>query len=284
MEIVSFKNLVREKFPLLSAGQKKVANYLFENLDNSVFKTAFQIGKEAEVSETTVIRLSYALGFEGFSKMQAKIQKELLRQNHTELVYRDESLGLDVDNDPFTKQIEHGVHILRNLLNHENVQEIWKTVDKLIQADQIIIVGHRISFSAAYWFSYSLSCLRENVNLCTTAGDFFEKFCNLTNKSVVVVFSFPRYANETIRIANCAKEQGIYLISVTDRLLSPVGSISDITLTTEENVETGINSTAPVISLLDLIITGIFEKDKKRIQVHQQKLENLYSSYEVFNE
>jgi DNA-binding MurR/RpiR family transcriptional regulator len=257
---------------------------LFENLDNSVFKTAFQIGKEAEVSETTVIRLSYALGFEGFSKMQAKIQKELLQQNHTELVYRDESHGFDVDNDPFTKQIEHGVHILRNLLNHENVQEIWKTVDKLIQADQIIIAGHRISFSAAYWFSYSLSCLRENVNLCTTAGDFFEKFCNLTDKSVVVVFSFPRYANETIRIANCAKEQGIYLISVTDRLLSPVGSISDITLTTEENVETGINSTASVISLLDLIITGIFEKDKKRIQVHQQKLEALYSNYEVFNE
>jgi len=284
MEVASFKNLVREKFPQLSAGQKKVANYLFENLDNSVFKTAFQIGKEAQVSETTVIRLSYALGFEGFSKMQAKIQKDLLRQNHTDLVYRDESHGLDVDNDPFTKQIEHGVHILRNLLNHENVQEIWKTVDKLIQADQIIIAGHRISFSAAYWFSYSLSCLRENVILCTTAGEFFEKFCNLTKKSVVVVFSFPRYANETIKIANCAKEQGIYLISVTDRLLSPVGSISDITLTTEENVETGINSTASVISLLDLIITGIFEKDKKRIQVHQQKLENLYSRYEVFNE
>jgi len=284
MEIQTFKNLVREKFSQLSAGQKKVANYLFENLDESAFKTAFQIGKEADVSETTVIRLSYALGFEGFSKMQTRIQKELLQQNQSELVHRGETQGLDEEYDPFTKQIEHSVRVLRNLLNHDNVRDIWKTVDKLIKADQIIVVGHRISFSAAYWFSYSLSCLRENVNLCTTAGDFFEKFCNLTNKSVVVVFSFPRYSNETIRIANCAKDQGTFLITITDRLLSPVGSIADITLTTEENVETGINSTASVISLLDLIITGIFEKDKKRIQVHQQKLEKLYSSYEVFNE
>jgi DNA-binding MurR/RpiR family transcriptional regulator len=89
---------------------------------------------------------------------------------------------------------------------------------------------------------------------------------------------------ETLKIAECTKDRGISLISITDRLLSPVGRISDITLTTEENVETGTNSIASVISLLDLVIAGIYEKDQKRIQTHQQKLEKLYSNYEVFIE
>jgi DNA-binding MurR/RpiR family transcriptional regulator len=40
-----------------------VANYLIENLDEAAFKTAFQIGRKAEVSETTVIRLSYAFAW-----------------------------------------------------------------------------------------------------------------------------------------------------------------------------------------------------------------------------
>lgn len=284
METLLFKKLVKEKFPHLSAGQKKVANYLIENLDESAFKTAFQIGREAGVSETTVIRLSYALGFEGFSEMQAMIQKQLLQQNQADMSYRENILHSDAEKDPFTKVIENEIHILRHLLDHSTVQDIWKAVDALIQADQILIAGHRISYAAAYWFSYTLSSLRENVYLCSLTGDFFEKFCNLTNNSVVVVFSFPRYANETLKIAECTKEQGIFLISVTDRLLSPVGRISDITLTTEENVETGTNSIASVISLLDLIITGIYEKDRKRIQAHQQKLEKLYSSYEVFIE
>ncbi|WP_318566107.1 MurR/RpiR family transcriptional regulator [Peribacillus simplex] len=284
VEHLPFKLLVKEKFDHLSAGQKKVAAYLIENLDEAAFKTAFQIGREAEVSETTVIRFSYSLGFEGFSKMQSRIQKQLLHQNQIDLSDTDSILRIDDKQDPFTKVIENEVHILRHLLDHTNVQDIWKAVDVLIKADQILIAGHRISHAAAYWFSYTLSSLRENVSLCSPTGDFYEKFCNLTNKSALVVFSFPRYANETLKVAECAKEQGVCLISVTDRLLSPVGRISDISLTTEENAETGTNSIASVISLLDLVIAGIHQKDAKRIYTHQQKLERLYSSYEVFNE
>lgn len=284
MEQFPFKKLVKEKFLDLSPGQKKVATYLMENLNEAAFKTAFQIGKKAEVSETTVIRFSYTLGFDSFSEMQDKIQKQLLNQNYIGRSYKEHAPQLDEKKDSFTKVIENEIHILRHLLDQSNVQDIRKTVDLLIQADRILIAGHRISYAAAYWFSYTLSSLRDNVSLCSPSGDFFEKFCNLTNKSVVVVFSLPRYANETLKIATCAKEQGICLISVTDRLLSPVGRISDIALTTEENTETGSNSITSVISLLELIITGIHEKDVIRVHSHQQKLEKLYASYEVFNE
>ncbi|KAB2334432.1 MurR/RpiR family transcriptional regulator [Cytobacillus depressus] len=284
MEGIPFKVLLKEKFPQLSAGQKKVANYLIENLDKATFQTAYQIGRKAEVSETTVIRFSFVLGFEGFSEMQAIIQKQHLQQNKTDLSDEAISHESNDEKDTFTKVIENEVLILRHLLNPINVQDIWKAVDALIEADQILIAGHGISYVAANWFSHMLGSIRGNVSLCSPAGDFFEKFCNLTDKSAVVVFSFPRYAKDMLKIAECTKEQGISLISVTDRLLSPVGRISDITLTTEENVEIGTNSIASVISLLDLVIAGIYEKDQKRIQIHQQRLEKLYSNYEVFVE
>jgi DNA-binding MurR/RpiR family transcriptional regulator len=283
MDQLPFKQLVKERFSQLSAGQKKVADYLMENLDEAAFKTAFQIGKEASVSETTVIRLSYALGFEGFSHMQERIQRQLLLQNQIAATAQD-SLLTDDHHSVFSKVIENQTHILRNLLNSANVEEIWKAVDALIKADQILIAGHHISHAAAYWFSYMLGTIRNHVTLCSVSGDFFEKFCNLTNQSVVVVFSFPRYSNATIKIAECAAEQGITLISITDRLLSPVGRISDIVLTTEENAETGTNSIASVISLLDLVIEGIQQKEPKRTMTHQHKLEQLYSDFHVFNE
>jgi DNA-binding MurR/RpiR family transcriptional regulator len=282
MEHLPFKQLVKDQFKGLSTGQKKVANYLMENLDKAAFQTAFQIGKQASVSETTVIRLSYALGFQSFSQMQERIQRQMLLQNQAAASSTD-SLPSS-DQNVFKKVIENQVDILRNLLESANIQEIWKAVDVLIKADQILIAGHRISHAAAYWFSYMLSTIRNQVNLSSTSGDFFEKFCNLTEQSVVVVFSFPRYSNETIKIAECAVEHGITLISITDRLLSPAGRISDVVLTTEENAETGTNSIASVISLLDLVIEGIQQKDKERISAYQQKLEQLYSTFHVFNE
>jgi DNA-binding MurR/RpiR family transcriptional regulator len=284
MELLPFKQLLKEKFSHLSAGQKKVAAYMIENLDEAAFKTAYQIGRQADVSETTVIRLSYALGFEGFTEMQVRIQKQLLKQNQLISAEKNQHQRLEHVAHPFAKVIENEINILEHLLDTANVQEIWKAVDALIHADQILIAGHRVSYAAAYWFSYMLSTIRENVSLCSPAGNFFEKFCNLTNKSVVVLFSFPRYSTETIKMAECTSENGITLISVTDRLLSPVGRISDIVLTTEEKAETGANSIASVISLLDLIIEGIHEKDQKRIHAHQEKLESLYSSFEVFCE
>ncbi|MDQ0199534.1 MurR/RpiR family transcriptional regulator [Neobacillus ginsengisoli] len=282
MEPLPFQQLVKEKFPVLSAGQKKVANYLIENLNQAAFKTAFQIGRQAAVSETTVIRLSYALGFESFSEMQTIIQEELLQQSKPE--YRNFSMKQYRSADPFKRVILNEIQLLKQLINQSNVQEIWKAVDCLIKADQILIAGHMLSHAAAYWFSYMLSSIRDNVTLCSPTGEFFEKFCNLTENSVVVVFSLPRYSNDTIKLAECVAEHGICLITVTDRLLSPVGRISDIVLTTEENAQTGSNSIASVISLVDLIIEGIHEKDQERIQSHQQKLEKLYSSFDVFNE
>ena len=281
MEPLPFKQLVKDRFNNLSEGQKKVANYLMENLEIAAFKTAFQIGQQAQVSETTVIRLSYALGFQGFSQMQENIQQQMLLQNQTATASEEFQ---STDKPIFTKVIENQVDILKNLLDTANIQEIWKTVEALINADQILIAGHRISHAAAYWFSYMLSTIRGQINLCSTSGDFFEKFCNLTKNSVVVVFLFPRYSNETIKIAQCAVENGITLISITDRLLSPAGRISDIILTTEENAETGTNSIASVISLLDLVIEGIRQKDQERILSYQQKLEQLYKTFDVFNE
>ena len=282
MEPLPFKQLVKDHFNQLSTGQKKVANYLIDNIEKAAFQTAFQIGKQATVSETTVIRLSYALGFQSFSQMQERIQRQMLLQNQTSASNID--LSSSSESRVFTKVIENQIDILRNLLDSANIEEIWKAVDVLIKADQILIAGHLVSHAAAYWFSYMLGTIRDQVHLCSTSGDFFEKFCNLTNQSVVVVFSFPRYSNETIKIAESAVENGITLISITDRLLSPSGRISDIVLTTEENAESGTNSIASVISLLDLVIEGIQQKDNERILKYQKKLERLYSTFGVFNE
>lgn len=286
MEQVTFEQLVKEKFSSLSTGQKKVAEYLIEQLEEAAFRTAVQIGRKVEVSETTVIRLSYALGFNGFSEMQEKIQRQILSQNNQPYVtkHMDAKSAVDEELSPFAKVIETDIQIMRQTLHDLRVEDMWKVVNRLIQADRILIVGYRASYASAYWFSFMLGTLRENVDLCSPTGDGYEKLSNLTDQSVVFVISFPRYSREAIHLAECAKKQGITLISVTDRMLSPVGRISDVTLTTEENVESGSNSVAPVISLLDLIIMGMNVKDQERIQLRQQKLEQLYSSCNVFIE
>lgn len=285
MENMSFEQLVKERFNELSPGQKKVAEYLVQQPEEAVFSKAAQIGRKVEVSETTVIRLSYALGFSGFTDMQEKIQRQLFVSNHQSPIVSDINSSVhfeqaDREISPYAEVIENEILYFRQMIEQLKTEEMDKVVDRLIQADQILIAGFGASYAAANWFSYTLGMLRENVEVCHQTGEFYQKICNLTEKSAVVVLSFPRYSKDALHVAECAKKQGIPLISVTDRMLSPVGRISDITLTT--NVES--DSIATIFSFLFLIIEGINHKDKARIQTRQQKLEQLYSSYEVFIE
>lgn len=281
----NFETLIKEKYDSLSPGQKKVAKYLIEKLDESAFSTAMMIGRKVEVSETTVIRLSYALGFNGFSEMQHYIQQQMVNKN-----LHPFSSGPQIERKEeehtslFTEILEKEILSQRQTNHQLNETELWKVVNELIKADRIFILGMGASYAPAHWFSFQLHSLRDQVTLCPSTGEIYERLGDLSDHSVLFVISFPRYSKETLHIAECAKKQGIPLICVTDRLLSPIGRIADFTLTTEEDSESAAHSITPAIILLDFIIAGMKVKDSHQVQARQQKLEELYTNYGVFIE
>ncbi|WP_019119653.1 MurR/RpiR family transcriptional regulator [Brevibacillus massiliensis] len=281
MDHKTFEHLVKEKYDSLSSGQKKVAEYLIAQLEEAAFSTAVKIGRKVDVSETTVIRLSYALGFSGFSEMQENIQKQLLKNNsYPHAPSSPESMAdIEEERSEYARAVEHDINIMRQTLHQLDMHEIGKIADAFMQADRVLVVGSRASYAAAYWFSIALGTLRENVEVTAPAGDVFEKLCDLTEKSVVFAISFPRYSKETLHVAEGAKEQGVTLISATDRILSPIGRISDYILTTED-----ANSLAPVMSLLYAVVSAINLKYKDRTRARQQRLEQMYSRHEVYVE
>ncbi|MGG4495504.1 MurR/RpiR family transcriptional regulator [Brevibacillus reuszeri] len=73
MEQISFEQMVKERFNNLTSGQKKVAEYLIQQLEEAAFSKEVQIGLKTEATEATVIRFSNALGFKGFTHMQEQI-------------------------------------------------------------------------------------------------------------------------------------------------------------------------------------------------------------------
>jgi DNA-binding MurR/RpiR family transcriptional regulator len=277
-----FEQLVKKHFDHLSPGQKKVAEYLLQQLEEAAFRTAVQIGRKVQVSETTVTRLSYALGFSGFSAMQEYIQRQILKDRGIVATEKIENANDELS--PYVAFIQNDITILKQIIQQLDLSQLTKAANHLICADQILIIGSRSSYGPAHWFSFMLSTFREKVHLTQPNGLIYEKLCDLTEKSVVFIISFPRYTKEAIHIAEIAKKQGVTLISVTDLHLSPVGRISDITLITEENVGAGTDSIVPVMGILDLILLAVSQQEPEIIQKRKQRLEHLYTSGEVFLE
>jgi DNA-binding MurR/RpiR family transcriptional regulator len=282
MEEKTLFHIIKECFPSLSPGQKKVAEFLKGHMDEGALQTAYQIGKKVGVSETTVIRLAYALGFGGFSDLQEKLRKDWLFKQQAENEVTAE--GEDRDIPIFERIIDRERALLDQLLLQLNSDELLKAVNSIIQADRVYIGAVGSSYAAGYWLYYSLRQMRKDVFLSSPNGFMPEEICELTEKSVVVVFSFPRYRREIFKLVNLAKKQHAKILAITNRQLSPAGQAADIALTTEEQTDSSHNSIASVVSLLEVLIAGIQSKDQERINLRQQQLEQLYADQELFLE
>jgi DNA-binding MurR/RpiR family transcriptional regulator len=285
MEQKTVTQMIKGNFSALSSGQKKVAEFLLEHLDEGSLLTAFQIGRKVGVSETTVIRLAYALGFSGYSEMQETVRKEWLTH-----VQPGKSEGKPSSRDGFEENrlfhqiIEKESQVLNQLLNQLEIEQIWRVVDVLHQSKRIFIAGFGSSYAAAYWLYYALKQMRENVFLSNPSGFLPEELCELDEQSTVIMFSYPRYRRESLKLANYANNQKATLIAITDRQLSPIGQLAQLTLTTEEHLESGHHSIASVIGLLEVIISGLNKRDNENSNVRQKKLEQLYSEQNIFLE
>ncbi len=287
MHTTSFDRIVKEKFHELSVAQKKVVEYLLNNLEKAAFSTALQIGRDVDVSETTVIRSSHALGFASFSEMQARIQQQFMTKTMPANTATMSSDTGEVEKEnPFAKVIVNDIGLLQNLLSQLNLEEIWRAVEAIVSADQVMVVGNRASYSTAHWLAFVLGTLRNHVYLCPAGGDTYEKLFNLNRQSVVVAISFPRYSRETLNLAENAKKQGVTLISITDRVLSPIGRISDIPLLTNFtlDIDTGLASLASANSIIHAIVKGVILKDQDGLRDRQQKLEQFYNQHNIFVE
>ncbi|MCI4620593.1 transcriptional regulator [Priestia megaterium] len=261
----SFQELIKHKFPDLSRGQKKVAEFLVNFTEKGSLYTAGQIGKEAGVSETTVIRLAYALGLNGFSDLQELMRKEWLSSAESK---ESASKPAAEEKKPFSEW-----------LSPVDEKELSQAVDTLIKSDQVYIAGFRESHTASYWLYYKMNQLRNHVLLSFPTGFLLETLCNLTSESAVVVFSLPRYTKEALEVAQQAKKQGAKVIAITDHRLSPVGQIADITLLA--------GTTEHILSLLALsqvVISSMQKRDEKTAGKRQEHLEKLYAEQGIFLE
>lgn len=275
MTFLPFEEILRRKYDELSPGQKKAADHLMNNLETSSYGTLAAISREAGVSETTIIRLSGTLGFRGYSDMQSRIRDQILLSGRRRGNPDEEGAS---DGSPFERSIEREMDILRQMKNELDPGLLMQVAKRIAEADQIAIIGTRTAGAAADWLAMTLGCWRERVLSVPPDGDSYRGLLDLTGRSVAIAISFPRYARATQRFAEGAKKAGATLVAVTDSPLSPIGRIADFTLLTRKNRdETGLDSIASVISLLNLMVIGVSLQGKEEGTRRLQRLEAICS-------
>jgi len=271
----NIEELIKENYDSLSAGKKQVAKYVLSHIEEVSYSTISQLQKKIGVRETTIIRFSYELGFSAYSEMQRAIQSEILSRSNSDTPIKADSYTA-TDKEKYAEIINKDIEILEQTIKELDISKLEKASELITNADKILVLGHHTSYASAYWFSSTLGLMLPSVTLLDQQNTY-QELLNLTDDSVIVSISFPRYRKETYETTKKVAKANGKVIAITDSDLSPISRISDVSLQTKTNRDdSGYNAISPVISLLNILIVSVREQNEKLINSRLLKLESYY--------
>jgi len=274
---------IADTFQELTPSQRKVAQYVYHNINETFLLTSFQIAKTANVSEATVTRFLSNLGFSGFSEFKRHIARQVLKSFSTTQRLAESAENLKARGNVFSEILQSDIENIKTLTATISDQLFEQAVNELCSARSIYVLGLRSSYALAFYLTFHLRFFLDKVILIKPGiGDMPEQVLGVTKDDVLVVISFRRYTRESFDIAEKIKKRAGSVIALTNSELSPVAKLADVTLVASTNIPTYIESYTAPISLINALITAIALRKKDQAMPALNKLETSLEEFQTY--
>lgn len=272
---------LNKNYKTLSKGQKQLAAYITENYDRAAFITASKMGRIVGVSESTVVRFAYALGYDGYPELQKSLQ-ELIRNKLTS-VQRIQLTGDLQPNDVLRSVLKSDVSNIRATIDSIDNASFNAAINALLEAKKVYIVGLMSAAPLAQFLAYYLGFVMDNVVMVSGAmGNIYEDLFRISSEDVCIGISFPRYSNRTIDALDFARGKGATIIAITDSVSSPIAEKAEHALIARSDMAGFADSLVAPLSLINAIIVACSLRRRKQVSDTLSQLEGIWGSHGVY--
>lgn len=270
--------------PDLSKGHKKIAQYILERYDKAAFMTASKLGSITGVSESTVVRFATELGYDGYPELQRAL-KEFTSNKLTTVQRIDVMNDQLADEDIYEKILNMDIDKIRKTLEQSSREEFYATVDTLVHAKNIYIIGARSAAVLARFAAFYFNMMFENVKLIhtTSTSEMFEQILNIGNEDIMIGISFPRYSKHTVKAFRYAKQNGAKVIAITDSNASPLAQYADNLLLARSDMTSFADSLVAPLSVINALIVAVGMQKREYVAKNYARLEKIAEEYEVYD-
>ena len=277
-------SVLEYKMPTFSKGQKRIASLITESYDKAAFMTASRLGKQAGVSESTVVRFAMELGYDGYPEMQRAMQEMVL--NRLTAVQR---MGITSDRmgsqDVVSTVLHADADKLRQTCDTVDREAFQKTVDAILNAKNVYIIGVRSASALAAFFGYYLRYMVDRVHVITnsSAGEVLEQLINVRAGDAVVAFSFPRYSSSTVQAVSYCHSVGANVIGITNSMVSPLAEYCDSVLVAKSDMVSIVDSLTAPLSLVNALIVALAAGKENALRATFEKLEHIWQEHHIYD-
>ena len=275
--------ILQQKASAFSKGQRRIAQYITDSYDKAAFMTANRLGKTVGVSESTVVRFAGVIGYEGYSEFQRAVE-ELAKTKLTPNQRIDMTKKRIGQGDILETVMNSDINKIRNTLFKLDRDAFYKSVESILGAKTIYIIGARSSEPIAKILNYNLSLIFDNVRFisASSTAEVFEQMFSIDSADVLVAFSFPRYSSRVANAVKFASSKGAKTIACTDSHISPLAQYADCLLLAQSDMASFMDSLVAPISIINALIVEITARREKEIRRRFDKLEDIWNEYDIY--
>ncbi|HKT05172.1 MAG TPA: MurR/RpiR family transcriptional regulator [Rugosimonospora sp.] len=259
----------------LSPTQRRIGQYLLDNMPKAGFLSSVDLAERAGVSQPSVTRFAVALGFSGYPELREALHLIALGATVAEpagAVEAGNALQAAVE-----AEIANLTALRDRLADPTQVRDLGR---ELATSVPLVVLGTRISAPLAGYFGYGARRIHPDVRLVTGAGSgVAEELLQARSAGGgwVLAFAMPRYPTELVWALRRAREIGLRTAVLADVPMVPFAGDVDVLLYAAASARLVFDSYAAPAALAAVLLQAMADAEpartRQRLDTHEELAE-----------
>ena len=281
---IDFSQVLTDHFNNLTKSEKRIANFLRKNQEESAFLSAGEIANRLDLSEATLVRFARSLGFSSYPAMRAVLQDNFRRRVTHSARLRGRLNDLRDGGDIFERLTATEIDFLSQALDSIKREELNNAVEILHEHDRVFVFGLGPSVSLVDLLELRLRRFgREVVPLTSSGREFLEYLTMMEEKDLLFVICFFDQNPALKLVIDYANKVGTTIIMLTDTLEAILGDKVDVVLSAKRGPIGEFHSLVVPMTVINALLLSLASMEQEKSMTLLDKLDNLRDQLKAFN-
>lgn len=215
----TFEKRLSDRYGELSYTLRQAADYLADNPVDVASRTLRTVSRESGVSPAAFSRLARALDYADFEELREEMRAKIGRRvnnfaERAERLHSQHHEGRASFVDAHLAACQSNLQVFMDGLDRSALEG---AVDRVADARKVMLLGALGSTGVVEYLSYMASFCVDNWLMASRMGaSLGGGLAGLDERDALIIVTKPPFSERAIQAAALAKQQGVYVVLITD--------------------------------------------------------------------
>ncbi|MEM8837304.1 MAG: MurR/RpiR family transcriptional regulator [Pseudomonadota bacterium] len=249
------------EFENLTPEMRKAASFVLENPNLIGISSTRELAEAADVKPNTLVRMARQAGFEGYEDFREPF-REAIRNGS--LNFPDRARGLQSLarggklTSLYADMAASAVRNIEQTFARTDASFVKNAADAIVKAGHTYVLGVGLNHTVARNFTYLAGMGFPNIEtIPRLGGSVVDDLSRAGPGDVLLALTLKPYRSEVVEGVQCARDQGMTVIAISDSRASPIILNADHWFIIEAETPQFFPSSISAIALLEMLMSFV---------------------------